>query len=80
MIPIHALEGLKNVYYTISQYSVFPRHCFSFRSARVISLFGVQLLGFIQLLFLTSFPEVFTLYSYVFFIENTKTDASRNQG
>ena len=30
-------------------YSVFPLHCFSFKSARVISLFGVQLSGFIHL-------------------------------
>ena len=34
--------------YTFS-YSVFPRHCFSFKSARVISLSGVQLSGFIHL-------------------------------
>ena len=34
---------------TIQYNSVFPRHCFSFKSARVISLSGVQLSGFIHL-------------------------------
>ena len=36
-------------YFCQSVNSVFPRHCFSSKSARVISLFGVQLSGFIHL-------------------------------
>ena len=51
-------------------YSVFPWHCFSFKSARVISLFGVQLdlsiSPMLKLLYLTSLSEVFTLYYSLF--------------
>ena len=36
------------------QYSVFPQHCFSFNSARVIFFFGVQLSGFIHLSHVTT--------------------------
>ena len=35
--------------YEANNNSVFPQHCFSFKSARVISLSGVHLSGFIHL-------------------------------
>ena len=41
-------NGSSNLRKWISN-SVFPQHCFSFKSARVISLSGVQLSGFIHL-------------------------------
>ena len=57
-------------------HSVFPRHCFSFISARVISLFGAQLSGFIHLsrVKITVLDIVFWGFHIVFFcvfIENT---------
>ena len=64
MIPIF-------VQMCIKRYSVFPQHCFFFKSARVISLSGVQLSGFIHhshvktAMFDIVF-EVFTLYSSLF--------------
>ena len=42
------LPSLEFVMVTAAEYSVFPWHCFSFKSARVISLFGVQLSGLIH--------------------------------
>ena len=59
-----------------SAYSVFPQHCFSFKSAGVISLFGVQLSGFIHLshVKISKLDIVFWGFPITFFfvfIENT---------
>ena len=59
------------------EYSVFPRHCFSFKLARVISLFGVQLSAFIHLFHVKTviFDIVFWGFHFLLFfvfIENTK--------
>ena len=56
--------------------SVFPCHCFSFKSARVISLYGVQLLGFIHLshVKIAILDIVFWAFNSIFFgvfIENS---------
>ena len=56
--------------------SVFPRHCFSFKSARVISLSGVQLSWFIHLFHVKTaiFDIVFWSFDIIVFfvfIENT---------
>ena len=61
---------------TLLSYSVFPRHCFSFKSARAISLSGVQLSGFIHLSHVKTgtFDIVFWCFPIIFFfvfIENT---------
>ena len=60
---------------SVGIYSVFPRHCFSFKSAKVISLFGVQLSEFIHLsrVKITVFDNVFWGVHIIFFcvfIEN----------
>ena len=61
---------------TAAEYSVFPWHCFSFKSARVIYLFGVQLSGLIHLSHVKTaiFDIVFWGFHIIFFfvsIENT---------
>ena len=67
-------EGLWVTYSLLN--SVFPRHCFPFKSARVISLSGVQLSGFIHLshvktaIFDIVFWGFYIIFFFVFF-ENT---------
>ena len=61
---------------TFCMYSVMPRHCFSIKSARVISLSGVQLSGFIHLSHVKTaiFDIVFWGFHIIFFFvfnENT---------
>ena len=62
--------------YDLGLYSVYPRHCLSFKSARIISLSGVQLLGFIHLSLvkIAILDIVFWGFNVLFFcvlIENT---------